>query len=54
VSELQQIIETAFEDRAKLTPQNTPITVKEAIYETIELLDSGQLRVAEKSTIIGK
>lgn len=45
---LQKTIEAAFEDRAALTPQNAPTTLKEAIQQTIELLDSGKARVAEK------
>jgi 2,3,4,5-tetrahydropyridine-2-carboxylate N-succinyltransferase len=44
----QEIIEAAFNDRAKLTPQDTPADIKNAIDEVIELLDKGKLRVAEK------
>lgn len=44
----QQIIENAFENRANLTPQNTPNELKTAIQEAIALLDSGKARIAEK------
>ncbi len=42
--QLQQIIEAAWEKRELLSDPNT----KKAIYEVIELLDKGKLRVAEK------
>jgi 2,3,4,5-tetrahydropyridine-2-carboxylate N-succinyltransferase len=45
---LKNIIETAFEDRANLTPQTASVELQEAIIEAIELLDSGKARVAEK------
>jgi len=45
---LQTIIETAYETRAKITPANVKKEIKEAILETINLLDAGKLRVAEK------
>ncbi|MDP1574286.1 MAG: 2,3,4,5-tetrahydropyridine-2,6-dicarboxylate N-succinyltransferase [Coxiellaceae bacterium] len=45
---LQNIIETAFDNRAELTPDNTPIEVHQAIHETINLLDTGKHRVSEK------
>lgn len=45
---LQTIIEQAFEDRANITPSNVSPTVHQAVTETIALLDSGKLRVAEK------
>ncbi len=47
MSELQQIIETAFENRADITPANVEPSVKKAVDEAIELLDSGEARVAE-------
>jgi 2,3,4,5-tetrahydropyridine-2-carboxylate N-succinyltransferase len=47
MSELQQIIEAAFEDRAHTTPANVEPAVKRAVDEAIELLDSGKARVAE-------
>ncbi len=45
--ELQQIIEQAFENRAAINPDNVDVEVKNAVLEAIELLDSGQQRVAE-------
>lgn len=45
---LQQIIETAFEQRADITPANASAEVRHAVTDTLNLLDSGQLRVAEK------
>ncbi|MFP5344928.1 MAG: 2,3,4,5-tetrahydropyridine-2,6-dicarboxylate N-succinyltransferase [Gammaproteobacteria bacterium] len=45
---LQSIIEAAFEQRAQITPQNADRNVKDAVNETIALLDAGKLRVAEK------
>ena len=45
---LQQIIETAFENRAEITPANVQPEVKEAVLETMRQLDNGSLRVAER------
>lgn len=45
---LQITIENAFENRSNLSPQNTPPEMKEAIVETVHLLDTGKIRVAEK------
>lgn len=45
---LQQTIDTAFERRAEITPRNVETAVKEAVRETLELLDRGTVRVAEK------
>jgi len=45
---LKNIIETAFNDRANLTPQNASSELKDAVNEIISLLDSGKERVAEK------
>ena len=47
MSEIQQIIERAFENRADITPANVDATVKKAVMEAIELLDNGEARVAE-------
>jgi 2,3,4,5-tetrahydropyridine-2,6-dicarboxylate N-succinyltransferase len=46
--ELQKIIEQAFENRADLNPQNVSFEIKSAVIETLDLLDQGRLRVAEK------
>jgi len=48
MSDLQAIIDEAFEHRANITPRHVDTHVKEAVTETIALLDSGKLRVAEK------
>lgn len=45
---LQQIIETAFEQRAAITPANVDGATRDAINQVIASLDSGALRVAEK------
>ncbi|WP_369308489.1 2,3,4,5-tetrahydropyridine-2,6-dicarboxylate N-succinyltransferase [Providencia rettgeri] len=45
---LQAIIENAFEARANITPNTVSAPVKQAVLDTIALLDSGKLRVAEK------
>lgn len=47
--ENQQLIESAFEKRMQLTAQNVESSTKKAIAETIECLDRGKLRVAEKT-----
>jgi 2,3,4,5-tetrahydropyridine-2,6-dicarboxylate N-succinyltransferase len=46
--ELQAAIEDAYESRAKITPQNTADGVRTAVETVLGLLDSGELRVAEK------
>jgi len=45
---LQNIIETAFENRAEITPASVSTEVKNAVLETLRQLDSGALRVAER------
>lgn len=45
---LQSLIESAFENRATLSPQSAPADLRQAIQQIIELLDQGKLRVAEK------
>ena len=47
MSDIQQIIEDAFERRADITPRNVETLVKDAVTEAIDLLDSGKARVAE-------
>lgn len=46
---LQSTIEAAFTDRKKLSPKNVPQDIKHAISETLDLLDSGKARIAEKN-----
>ena len=48
VQKNQALIEAAFEKRAEITPKNISRELFEAIEATIELLDGGKLRVAEK------
>lgn len=48
MSNLQAIIEGAYEDRANLNPKNIPQDVRDAIHTVISQLDSGEARVAEK------
>lgn len=45
---LQDLIESAFENRATFSPQNAPLEVKNAVNHIIDLLDKGKVRVAEK------
>jgi 2,3,4,5-tetrahydropyridine-2,6-dicarboxylate N-succinyltransferase len=46
--DLQQTIETAFEQRADINPGNVSATVRKAVEEAIGMLDRGERRVAEK------
>lgn len=47
--DIKDIIEEAFENRSKISPQNAEQKVKEAVREAIVGLDRGALRVAEKN-----
>ncbi|MFT5657367.1 MAG: 2,3,4,5-tetrahydropyridine-2-carboxylate N-succinyltransferase [Gammaproteobacteria bacterium] len=47
MSDLQQTIEAAFENRADITPTIVTPEIKKAVSAAIELLDSGAARVAE-------
>jgi len=49
-ADLQQTIEAAFEARAELTPASASRGVKEAVETTLNLLDTGVLRVAERQS----
>ncbi len=48
MSDIQGIIEEAFDNRSEITPATVNTHVKEAVEEAIQLLDTGRLRVAEK------
>ena len=48
LASLQAIIDAAHERRAELTPRNTPHELGVALEQTIDLLDRGAVRVAEK------
>jgi 2,3,4,5-tetrahydropyridine-2-carboxylate N-succinyltransferase len=48
MSSLPQILDTAWESRAELSPRNAPAEVREALAHVIAELDAGLLRVADK------
>lgn len=48
MQELQTIIEAAFERRADITPDNVDTQTRDAISQVVQLIDSGEVRVAEK------
>lgn len=48
MQKLQSIIEGAFEERMKLSPQAVSLEIKDAVGDVINLLDNGQARIAEK------
>lgn len=48
MSQLEQLINSAWENRADFTPKNAPNDVRTAVTDAITQLDSGQLRVANK------
>ncbi|MBN6741802.1 2,3,4,5-tetrahydropyridine-2,6-dicarboxylate N-succinyltransferase [Acidithiobacillus ferrivorans] len=45
---LATIIDAAWENRAAISPKQAPAELREAVHQTIEGLDKGVLRVAEK------
>ena len=48
MEQLQKIIEDAWEARASLSPSSAAAEIKQAVAQTIDRLDRGELRVAEK------
>ena len=48
MSDIQNLIESAFEERANFTPANAPADVRNAVNEALAMLDNGTARVAEK------
>ncbi len=48
MTEIQQLIEEAFERRADINPRNADAKLKDAVAHVIEELDKGHLRVASK------
>jgi 2,3,4,5-tetrahydropyridine-2,6-dicarboxylate N-succinyltransferase len=48
MSQLQNIIESAFEDRANITPANASQEIKDAVASVLNDLDAGKLRVASR------
>jgi len=47
MSNLQAIIESAFENRAEITPAAAPGDIVDAVKQALALIDSGEARVAE-------
>ena len=47
MDDLRQVIDDAFEQRAGLTPGNAPGELRAAVQRVLEMLDSGEVRVAE-------
>jgi 2,3,4,5-tetrahydropyridine-2-carboxylate N-succinyltransferase len=47
MDELRQTIENAFEQRASLSPKQAPPDLQAAVNQALELLETGQARVAE-------
>ena len=45
---VKNIIEAAFENRADITPSNTEPDVRKAVESTLNQVDAGKIRVAEK------
>jgi 2,3,4,5-tetrahydropyridine-2-carboxylate N-succinyltransferase len=48
MSDLKNLIETAFEQRADITPKTVSAEVKHAVEQVLHMLDNGTARVAEK------
>ncbi|HKY02173.1 MAG TPA: 2,3,4,5-tetrahydropyridine-2,6-dicarboxylate N-succinyltransferase [Burkholderiales bacterium] len=48
MSNLQSIIDQAWENRAQLSPSNVDASIRDAVEQVIARLDRGELRVAEK------
>jgi 2,3,4,5-tetrahydropyridine-2-carboxylate N-succinyltransferase len=48
MSELQRIIDDGFERRSELDPTSAPAALREAVEETLGLLELGQVRIAEQ------
>jgi 2,3,4,5-tetrahydropyridine-2,6-dicarboxylate N-succinyltransferase len=48
MQQLQRIIDEAWEQRTSITPGSAKAELRDAVTETIERLDAGKLRVAEK------
>jgi len=48
MTDYASIIDAAWEDRARLSPTEAPIDVRDAVRESLDALDRGKLRVAEK------
>lgn len=49
MSQIQTIIENAWDNRAELSPSSAPAEIRDAVANVIEQLNTGALRVAEKT-----
>lgn len=49
-TEVQRIIEQAFDNRAQLSPANADAKIRAAVQQVLGQLDNGSLRVAEKKS----
>jgi 2,3,4,5-tetrahydropyridine-2-carboxylate N-succinyltransferase len=49
--QIQQIIDSAWEDRANISVRTAPSDVKEAVEQVIAQLNTGQLRVATRTSV---
>ncbi|MEO8298183.1 MAG: 2,3,4,5-tetrahydropyridine-2,6-dicarboxylate N-succinyltransferase, partial [Burkholderiales bacterium] len=49
--QLQAIIDSAWDNRAQLSPAAAPAEVRDAVEHVISELDSGRLRVAERQAV---
>jgi len=48
LDELRETIESAYESRARITPESTSADIRSAVEAALGMLDAGTLRVAEK------
>ncbi len=48
MSNIEKIINEAFENREKINPKNADASIRDAVLSCIEKLDKGEIRVAEK------
>ncbi|PIJ45211.1 2,3,4,5-tetrahydropyridine-2,6-dicarboxylate N-succinyltransferase [Tatumella sp. OPLPL6] len=48
MQQLEKIIEAAFERRAEITPNNVDAETRDTVNQIIQLIDKGEVRVAEK------
>jgi 2,3,4,5-tetrahydropyridine-2-carboxylate N-succinyltransferase len=49
IQQIQNTIEEAWEDRARLAPGSVPARIRKAVAKVLDELDRGRLRVAEKA-----
>ena len=49
MEQLQATIEKAFEYRANITPRNVEAKLKETINQVLDMHNTGELRIAEKT-----